>query len=262
MDLGLTGKRVLITGGSKGIGLACAKAFLAEGATLAISSRASANLARARAEIEASGQAVRTLAADLVDAAQAAAMVERAAEWLGGIDILVTSAGAARRTPPDELNAAAYHAAMDAKYFTYVHVIDPVIKRMAASGGGAIVNVIGAGGKVASPTHIAGGSANAALMLVTAGLANAYGVRGVRVNAVNPAATLTERLKEGLAAEARLAGITPEQARARATERTALGRMAEPAEIADMVVFLASSRASYVNGAIVSMDGGTVPIVV
>jgi NAD(P)-dependent dehydrogenase (short-subunit alcohol dehydrogenase family) len=141
-------------------------------------------------------------------------------------------------------------------------MLDPVIKRMGQRGSGAIVNVIGAGGKVASPTHLSGGAANAALMLVSAGMAAAYGGRGVRVNAVNPGLTLTERLKEGLAAEARLANIDIEEALARANQRVPLGRIANPEEIADAVLFLASPRASYITGAILSMDGAVTPMVV
>jgi NAD(P)-dependent dehydrogenase (short-subunit alcohol dehydrogenase family) len=99
-------------------------------------------------------------------------------------------------------------------------------------------------------------------MLVTAGLANAYGPRGVRVNAVNPSATLTERLAEGVRAQARLQGISEEEALRLQTAGAPLGRLAEPHEIASTVVFLASARASYVNGAIVAMDGGATPMVV
>lgn len=261
MDLELRGKRVLITGGSKGIGLACARAFLKEGAEVAITSRARAHLDRALAELSPLGR-VTAHAADLIDGAQAARMVDEVEAQLGELDVLVTSAGAARRTPADELNADVWRAAMDAKYFTYVNVLTPVIHRMAARRRGSVVNVIGAGGKVASTVHMPGGAANAALMLVTAGLASAYGPAGIRVNAVNPGATLTDRLKEGLAVDSRLAGISTDEAMSRLTARTALKRLAEPAEIADAVVYLASARASYVSGAILSMDGVSTPIVV
>jgi NAD(P)-dependent dehydrogenase (short-subunit alcohol dehydrogenase family) len=107
-----------------------------------------------------------------------------------------------------------------------------------------------------------GGAANAALMLVSAGLAAAYGPRGVRVNAVNPGATLTERLREGLSAEARLQGITPDEALERSRAKLPLGRLATPEEIANAVVFLASPKASYITGAILAMDGAVTPMVV
>ena len=264
MDLNLGGRHVLVTGGSKGIGLACARGFLQEGVPVALVGRNPATLAVAREALlsEFPGAPVWTHAADLTDAAQAAAMVEAAEAAGGPVDVLVNSAGAARRTPPDELTPQAWHDAMAAKYFSYLHVIDPMVKRMAARGRGVIVNVVGAGGKVASPIHLPGGAANAALMLASAGLAAAYGPRGVRVNAVNPGLTLTDRLKDGMAADARLHGITPEEAKARATARLPLGRMAEPREIADAVVFLASDRASYITGAILAMDGAVTPMVV
>ena len=262
MDLGLKNRVVLITGGSKGIGLACAKAFLAEGAKVAIASRSKVNLVAAERQLKTGDEAVLKVATDLLDPANARRMVGEVEQGLGPIDILVNSAGAAKRTAPEELTPEAWRAAMDAKYFTYVHAIDAVIKGMAGRKRGAIVNVIGSGGKVASPVHIPGGAANAALMLVTAGLASAYGSRGVRVNAVNPGATLTERLKQGLEAEAKLAGVTPEEALKRATARVPLGRLAEPDEIAAAVAFLASDRASYITGAILAMDGAATPIVV
>ncbi|MET0169565.1 MAG: SDR family oxidoreductase [Aliihoeflea sp.] len=258
MDLKLGGRNVLVTGGSKGIGLACAKAFVEEGARVVIIARNPETLASAALELG----GVAYIAADLSDPAQAAAAVDEAERQLGSIDILVNSAGAARRVPPDELSPEHYRAAMDAKFFSYINVIDPLIKRMAARGSGAIVNVIGNGGKVASPVHIAGGAANAALMLATAGLAAAYAKSGIRVLAVNPGLTETTRVAEGLQADARLAGISVEEARQRGEERIGLGRYAEPHEIANAVVFLASGRASYISGVSISMDGVTVPTVI
>lgn len=265
MDLQLTGLHVLITGGSKGIGLACAQAFLREGARVSLVSRDVGNLERAatalRADFSDAGTRVQIHAADLRDAAAALAAVDAIEQQAGAVQVLVNSAGAAKRTPPDELTPQAWHDAMDAKYFSYIHVLDPLVKRMAARGGGAVVNVVGAGGKVASPIHMPGGAANAALMLVSAGMAAAYAGKGVRVNAVNPGLTLTERLKEGMAADARLQGIDAQEALRRATARLPLGRIAEPAEIADAVLFLASARASYITGAILAMDGAVTPMI-
>jgi NAD(P)-dependent dehydrogenase (short-subunit alcohol dehydrogenase family) len=251
MDLGLAGRLALITGGSKGIGLACAKALAAEGVRVAIISRSQANIERALADLPGAYGAP----ADLVDDKAAAAAIDDVVRNMGPIDILVNSAGAARRVPPDELTPALWRAAMDAKYFTYVNALDPVIKQMAKRRRGVVVNIIGAGGKVAAPTHLAGGAANAALMLATVGLAAAYADRGVRVIGLNPGHTLTERVEEGLKADARMHGVSIGEAMADLVERIPMGRLAEPEEIANMVVFLASDKASYVTGANISMDG-------
>ena len=256
MDLGLKDKKVLITGGSKGIGLACARAFVAEGAQVALVSRSEENLRKANIK------GAYTIAADLTDAAAAAAMVERVEKEFGALDVLVNSAGAAKRTDADDLTPAAWRAGMDAKYFSYIHVIDPVIKRMGKRGRGAIINVIGSGGKVASPTHLAGGAANAALLLATAGLAYAYASKGVRVVGVSPGVTRTERVAEGLKAEAKRANVSVEQAEKQMVARLPMGRPAEPEEIADIVVFAASERGRYLTGANISTDGAASHVVV
>jgi len=258
MDLQLKGKKVLVTGGSKGIGLACAKAFIAEGARVAIVSRSQENLAQGNKLL---GEAY-TISADLIDAAAAQAMVEKVEKEFGPIDVLVNSAGAAKRTNADDLTPAAWRAAMDAKYFTYINVMDPLVKRMAARGRGVIVNIIGSGGKIASPIHLPGGSANAALMLATAGLANAYAAKGVRVVGINPGLTNTSRVSEGLKADAKREGISEDEALARAKKKMPLGRLAEPEEIADIAVFAASERGRFLTGANLSADGVSTPTVV
>ena len=258
MDLDLRGRVVVITGGSKGIGLACARAFLAEGARVGIASRSQANIDKALTGLT----GAIGVAADLIDAGQALRMVDAMEKSLGPIDILVNSAGAARRTPPGELTPTAWKAAMDAKYFSYVNVFDPVVKRMGERGRGVIVNIIGNGGKIATPTHLPGGAANAALMLATAGLGTAYAAKGVRVVGINPGLTQTDRVAEGLKADARLAGISEDEALKRSLQRIPIGRMAEPEEIASVAVFLASARASYVTGVTISMDGAVAPVVV
>ncbi len=258
MDLGLKDKVVLITGGSKGIGFACAELFLQEGARVAICSRSQANVDAALVKLP----GARGYIADLISDEQALAVVNKVEADIGPIDILVNSAGAAARTPADELTPAIWRAAMDAKYFSYINVVDPAIKRMGARGSGAVINIIGNGGKVASPVHLAGGSANAALMLASVGLANAYASRGVRVVGLNPGMTETDRVAEGLKAAAKVAGSTEEEALADAMKRIPIGRMADPTDIANVVAFLSSDKAGYVTGVVISMDGAQVPVIV
>ena len=262
MDLELQGRHVLVTGGSRGIGLACAQAFLREGARVSIAGRSAEHLAQAALQLREHGAPVACHRADLTDAVAARALVEAVEAQGGPVDVLVSSAGAAVRTPFAELDPGAWMAAMQAKFFACINVMDPLVKRMAARGQGAIVNVVGMGGKVPTRTHLAGGAANAALMLASAGLAAAYGPQGVRINAVNPSQTLTGRLAEGIAAEARLRQISEAEVLRQATANAPLGRLAAPQEIADVVLFLASPRAAYVSGAVLSVDGASSPMVV
>ena len=223
MDLHLTDKHVLITGGSKGIGLACAQGFLAEGAKVTLVSRDPGNLTAAVKILKADypASSVHTIAADMQIAANGEQVLNQAEQHFGAVDILVNSAGAAKRTAPDDLNPEAWQAAMQAKYFSYIHMIDPTIKRMGQRGAGAIVNVIGAGGKVASAIHMPGGAANA-----------------------------------------RAQGITAQEAMQRANARIPMGRIARAEEVADAVVYLASARASYISGVVLTMDGCTTAMVV
>ncbi len=256
MDLGLSGKTVLIGGGSKGIGLACAQLFLGEGAKVAITSRDPANIAAAKAKL---GANVLGLAADLTDAAQAAKLAADVEAQLGPIDILVNSAGAAKRTPIADLTPPAWRAAMDAKYFSTINLLDPVRKLMAARKRGVVINIIGSGGRSANVVHIPGGAANAALMLATAGLGAAYAKQGIRVVGINPGTTNTGRVETGLQAQAKNDGITIEEARKKVLGKIAMGRMAEPEEIAATVVYLASEKASYITGITITMDGAANP---
>ena len=261
MDLKLNGRVVIVTGASKGIGLACAEGFLREGAKVALVSRSRRNLDAALARLADSTHKPLTIVADLTRADEAARMVAEVVAQLGPIDVLVNSAGAAKRTAPDDLTAQAWHDAMDAKFFSYVHPADIVVKQMAARGRGVIVNIIGMGGKVANPIHLPGGAANAALMLATAGLAAAYGPKGVRVNAISPGTTLTGRVQEGLAVEAKTTGTPEAELLARQQAKIPLRRAGTPEEVAQVALFLASDAASYVTGAIIPMDGGAAAVI-
>ena len=252
MDLQLAGRTAVVTGASKGIGLACAEALAWEGADVIAISRDPRNLAAAQEALAAKGLTLEVEAVDLTDADATRAMFDE----IGAVDILINCAGAARRTPVDELSSETLHAAMEAKYFTYMHATESVIRGMAERGAGAIVNVVGQGGRQANELHIGGGAANAALMLASVGYAKAYAGRGVRVNVINPGMTLTGRVDEGLEAAVRATDRPKEELLAEMVESIPMGRAGEPAEVANVAVFLASPRASYVTGSIITMDGG------
>jgi NAD(P)-dependent dehydrogenase (short-subunit alcohol dehydrogenase family) len=261
MKLGLDGKIVFITGGSKGIGLACARAFAAEGARVVIASRGQDNLETGRLTLAKDGFDVVTQRADFSQPKEAQAAVASTERLLGPIDILINCAGAAKRFAITDLNAEAWHQGMDSKYFPYIHAMDAVRPSMISRKRGSIVNIIGLGGKAAQPIHLAGGAANAALMLVTVGWANALGKYGIRVNAINPGNTLTERVTESLKLTAQAEGITEAEALKRNEARVPLGRLARPEEVAAVAVFLASDQASYVTGVVFPMDGGRLAVI-
>ncbi len=241
-----TDKTVLVTGGSRGIGLACVQAFANAGATVA---------SAARHAHDGSKPGVNTYTADLSDAQQAQTLVDAVQRDLGSIDILVNCAGAARRYPAATLTAQDWADAMNAKFFPYVHAMDAVLAGMRERRCGVIVNIIGVGGKHPAPTHLPGGAANAALMLATSGLAAAWAGHGIRINGINPGPTQTERVQGALQAQAEAAGISAEAARAQMLARIPMGRLALPEEVAHTVLFLASDQAAYVSGALIAMDG-------
>ncbi len=256
------GRVAVITGGSRGIGREIAVDFAKAGAQTVIVSSSDVNLAAATKTIGAAGgPATVAITADLRKLEGVQQVFDTVKAKFGRCDILVNSAGAARRYAPETLTPQAWHDTMDAKYFTTLHVLDPVLKRMAQRGRGVIVNIIGQGGKVAGIHHIAGGAANSAIMLATAGLANAYARQGIRINAINPGSTMTGRVRQALELEAQQQGITEEEALKRAQARIPLGRLAQPEDIAQMAAFLASDQASYVTGAIIPMDGGSNPVI-
>jgi NAD(P)-dependent dehydrogenase (short-subunit alcohol dehydrogenase family) len=261
MKLGLEGKVVFITGGSKGIGLACARSFASEGARVAIVSRNQDNLDRARKTLAGEGFDVVTSQADLSKPEEAKTSVTAVEALLGPIDVLINSAGAANRYQIDAYNADAWHQGLNAKYFPQVHAMDAIRPGMIQRKRGTIVNIIGMGGKSAQQVFLSGGSANAALMLVTTGWASALGKYGIRVNGINPGSTLTDRVQRGLQADAQAQGITEAEALERSQSRIPLGRFARPEEVAAVALFLASDQASYVTGAIIPMDGGTTAVI-
>ncbi len=257
----LQNRVALVTGGSKGIGLAVARRFAEEGARVGILSRSAENLAQARTTLAEAGHRIATAQADLTDSSQAEGAIAALEAELGAVDILVNSAGAARRAEPEDLTPQRWRDALDAKFFPYIHAQEAVLRRFAPRRAGTIVNLIGTGGKQPTRTHLAGGSANAALMLSTVGLAAHYARQGIRINAINPGFTLTERVRQFAELEAQRLGVSEAEVLRRSQEDIPLGRYARPEEVAEVALFLASDRASYLVGVVIPMAGGHLPVI-
>jgi NAD(P)-dependent dehydrogenase (short-subunit alcohol dehydrogenase family) len=264
MNLNLQKKHVLISGGSYGIGFACAEAFIQEEAKVCIIARNHVALNAAKERLINTydcADSISIISADLTLSEKASEALKIAKSHFGNVDILVNCAGHAKYTPAQDLSVEDFHAAMNSKYFSYLNLMTPVIKEMGNQGSGSIINIAGRGGKVALPQHLPGGAANSALMLVSAGLAAAYANKGVRVNVINPGITETERFRNRVTLEAKQKNISEQACIDLLSAKIPMNRFAQPDEIAQAVLFLASSKASYLTGNILAMDGGILPII-
>ena len=239
------GRTVLVTGGGSGIGLAIAEAFLANAANVAISGRRRETLEAALA----AHPAEHTLAvpADVGDDEQARAMVAAVVERFGSLDVVVNNAAAYESGPFDDLALDAWEAIRRTNVDGFVHVARHALPELERSGGNLVVvgSVSGLRGDWGQAAYNA---TKAAIMNFVQSLALDYGPRGVRLNAVAPAFTVTPLTQA--------AADDPEVA-AKAVDRVALGRLGQPEDIAPAVLFLASPDAAYVTGAWLAVDGGT-----
>lgn len=252
MDLGLNGRRVLLTGGSKGIGLACAESFAEAGCDLVLVGRDAATLAAAADSVRAKAQVnVATFAADLSRDEER----ERLHAAHPEVDILVNNAGAIPGGKLADIPMARWRAAWDLKLLGYVHMCQLYLPGMEAKRAGVICNIIGMAGRTPRMGYIAGGTANAALIAFTSALGGAAAASGVRVFGINPAATRTDRMMTLARTNAQQQFGDPERW-AETLTGLPFGRAIEPREIADLAAFLASPRGGYVNGTVVDVDGG------
>jgi NAD(P)-dependent dehydrogenase (short-subunit alcohol dehydrogenase family) len=256
MDLGLKGANALITGASKGIGFACAKLLAEEGCAVAINARDEERLNRAAKALAGdSGAKIVALAGDMSDPEDAERVATEAIEQLGGLDVLVTCAGSSPGGLIEELTEDHWAVSLGLKFLGYVRSCKAVLPHMRERGRGSIVLVVGNDGLKPSYWEVTAGAANAADINFAASMAEQYGRYGVRVNTVNPGPVNTDRWDGLEKAFARDKQVDQARAHELAVSSIPLGRICEPEEVANLVVFLASPRASFINGAHIPIDG-------
>lgn len=242
----------IVTGASRGIGKAIARQLAGDGYRIVAIARSASALAEACDALPTPSLA---LPIDLGQADAAAHVVNTVRERFGRLDVLVNNAGATPRGDFLAFGDDDWRAGFDLKFFAAVRLCRHAWPALAASAG-RIVNIAGIGGRTGSAEFTIGGSVNAALLNLTKALAD-RGIRdGVRVNAVNPSSIATERTRKRIEALATERGITMEQAAAELARQLRVARFGTPEEIAQVVGFLVSDASSYMQGAIVDVDGG------
>jgi len=252
MDLHLRGKRVLITGASKGIGAAAAQAFAEEGCHLHLAARSKDLMEAVAAPLrKAHGVEIACHVADLRKADDLAGLAKAASDS----DILVNNAGDIPRGTLGEIDEAKWRHAWELKVFGYINLTRLVYAQMKARGGGVIVNDIGAAGERMNADYITGSTGNAALMAFTRALGGKSLKDNIRVVGINPGPVETERMTGRLKAQAK-ERFGDDSRYMEFTRDMPRGRAARPREIADMMAFLASDRSDYTTGVIVTIDGG------
>lgn len=263
METKLNDKVAIVTGGSAGIGLACVKALLAEGVNVVIASKERAlKSAESLRHFDIGDQQTERVVGvkgDLTRAGQAETVVKAAIDRFGKVDILINCAGAARAGAFLELSDQDFLDAWTLKLLGYIRMVRAVLPHMIERKDGRIVNIIGAAGRTPSATFLAGSTANAALINFTRGISKETAQFNIRVNAISPALTKTERANRLAEQTAAAKDVSVEEVMAESTRSIPLGRMIQPSEIASLAVFLASDLASSITGAEVLIDGGQTP---
>jgi NAD(P)-dependent dehydrogenase (short-subunit alcohol dehydrogenase family) len=245
----------IVTGASRGIGRAIALRLAKDGRQIVLSARNEGPLAQVAAEIASCGGRAAVFPADLRSADSPAALAEFTVQTFGGIDIVVNNAGATRRGDFFELTDDDWSDGFALKFFGAVRLVRaawPHLKRRR----GAVLNIVGIGGRTPGPDFTIGGSVNAACLAFTKALAD-IGIRdGVQVNAINPGYVKTDRLRAWLEADAAAHGDSMDAAAERRVRQVETARLGEPEDIAELAAFILSDRARWLQGALIDMDGG------
>jgi 3-oxoacyl-[acyl-carrier protein] reductase len=257
MDLGLKGRVAIVAAASKGLGRAVAAEIAREGAQVAICSRNAADLERAAGEIgQACGREVFGQALDVTDAARVARFVDAVEKQFGRVDICVTNAGGPPAKTFLDISLDDWRNAVNLTLMSAVHFAREVLPRMRKNNWGRLVTITSLTVKQPVDGLLLSNSIRASVTGMARTLANEFGPHGITVNNVCPGYTLTERLDELAETMARSEGVPRETIIERWTSQIPLRRLARPEEFAGVVAFLVSERASYINGATITVDGG------
>ncbi|MBR8836385.1 MAG: SDR family oxidoreductase [Stigonema ocellatum SAG 48.90 = DSM 106950] len=262
LDLQLSGKTAIVTGGSAGIGLAIAKALYSEGVNVVIAARNPERLENALSAIQSlptPGAKVISISADLTQAESVERVVSTTLQQFGQIDILVNNAGSARAGSFLDLSDDVFLDAWNLKLLGYIRLVKAVVPHQRNRRDGRIVNIIGGAGRTPRPSFLPGGTTNAALLNFTRGISKELAEYNIRINAISPGATATPRAERLAEQNAQARGITVEEAKAQTLQGIPLKRIAQPEEIAALTLFLVSDLAASITGAEILVDGGSTP---
>jgi NAD(P)-dependent dehydrogenase (short-subunit alcohol dehydrogenase family) len=256
MNLGLSQRVAIVTGASRGIGHACAAELLAEGANVVVASKDPKRNAEACRKLAGKGGRVLGVPVDIESDDSVRLMVERTLAELGRVDILVNNAALVSPGDLYTLSDAEWGRSFEKKLNGFARCMRHAIPPMRARRWGRIVNVTGTAGRQPQPNAVATGMNNAAILNLTKAMANNLAKDGILLNAVVPTSTLTERLEEQVRKTAAQSGKSEAEVLQERGATFPLGRLAKPEEVAAVVAFLASERASYVVGCAWAVDGG------
>jgi 3-oxoacyl-[acyl-carrier protein] reductase len=259
MDLGLKGRVAIVAAASKGLGRAVAEEFAKEGCEVAICARTAADLERTAKDIEkANGRSIFWRAVDVTNAEAVRGFVEEVDKKYGRVDICVTNAGGPPSKKFLEISLEEWHVAVELTLLSNVYFAREVLPRMQRNRWGRLLTITSVSVKQPIDGLLLSNSLRAGVTGLAKTLANEFGADGITVNNVCPGFTLTDRLEELVEKRAKDAGISREQTLKNVSAQVPAGRLGQPAEFAALVAFLASERASYINGVTVTVDGGLV----
>jgi 3-oxoacyl-[acyl-carrier protein] reductase len=257
MDMGIRDRVALVTAASKGLGKAAAQGLAREGAKLAICARGEEALSSTAEEIRGeTGVEVLSLVADVSRAEDVSRLVQQTMDRFGRIDILVTNAGGPPTTRFLEGTAEQFQQAIDINLMSTLRLCKEVVPHMRRQGWGRIVNIVSLAGKQVLPGLILSNTSRPAVLGLAKAMATELAKEGILVNSVCPGYTLTDRVRRQTSERAQQTGRSEEEVLEATASNIPMGRLGLPEELASVIVFLASERASFLTGAAIQVDGG------